>query len=406
VVTQRGIVQVTAHLVPVRAAFLRTMRVNGVLAVPVGVPWLVPAVVVPPTAAALLLLPPGPVRTAGWTALALACALLVVTARWQGARHPWRWVGAGLVLLALSGAMTAPAVESRLPETAIAPSVVVHLLAYLPLLVGVFRLSEPTPRRADRWVLLDALVVVIAVVAVGLLVAVDGRVDGLPLLVLPVLDLTVLASAMPLLGPAGRGPAQVMVAVGLTTMLVTDGMLLIGAATGLETGVAAAGTMLLTLVLLAVAARHPSASRLAEAAQDRARARTELGGRTSRVSGRRLLLLTIGLVGAPCVLLLGLLGLLPETARLVPLAAFAVFALAAVRLAHLVAELVRHEAEQDAQRRFTAAFDRSPGGLGLVALTGTGRRPAGRGQHQPVAPARPPRRRPGGGVGRRPGPPG
>lgn len=330
-----------------------------------AVSWRIPALVVPPVAASLVLLPPGPLRLVGWLALALPCAALVAAAPWHGPRRPWAWVGGGLALMVASGAMASPAVTSRLGElTQLAAAV--HLIGYLPLLLGVFRLTENGPRRADRWVFLDVLVIVIAVVAVGLLVVADGDAVGLPLLVLPLLDLAVLACASPLLGHAGRGPAQVMLALGLTSLLVTDALLLLDAVTPLQLRAPIGAVLLLTILLLAVTAQHPSAGRLVAVRREPAG-----DSRASRqVTSRRLLLLGVGLVGAPVLLLLSLLDLLPHTSRWVSLSAFTVFGLAAVRLAHLVAELVRHDAEREAQRRFTAAFDRSPGGLGLVALTG------------------------------------
>ena len=337
------------------------------------VPWSVPAVAVPPLAAALLLLPAGPLRVAAWTLLALGCAATVLTTRWPGPRRPWRWVGAGLVVVVLSAVLAAPSVAPLLPDGPVAPAVVVRLLAYLPLLVGVFLLTEPAPRRPDPWALLDAAVIVVAVVAVGVLVVADGRADGLPLLALPVLDVVLLVSAWPLAARAAAGPARTLLAVSLAALLGTDLLLLLGAATGTPVQVPAAGGLLLAALLVAVAVRHPTADRLVPAHLPVAAA---VDGRARpHVTPRRLLLLGTGLVGAPLLLLLALLGLLPGTPRVVPLAAFVVFGLAALRLAHLVAELVRHEADLEAQRRFAAAFDRSPGGLGLVAVTG---RDAGR----------------------------
>ena len=321
---------------------------------------------VPPLAAALLLLPAGPLRVAGWSALALACAALVWSRAWSGARRPWRWVGGRP---ARRGRLRRPGRAvglGVLPDGPVAPAVVVRLLAYLPLLVGVFLLTEPAPRRPDPWALLDAAVIVVAVVAVGALVVADGRADGLPLLALPLLDVVLLVSAWPLSRP--RRPARP------------------GPCSPWGSRRCSAPTS------CSCSARPPAArSRCPPPAaccsrrcwwpwRRATRARTGCSGRPGagrdpgrarpHVTPRRLLLLGTGLVGAPLLLLLALLGLLPGTPRVVPLAAFVVFGLAALRLAHLVAELVRHEADLEAQRRFAAAFDRSPGGLGLVAVTG------------------------------------
>ena len=351
-------------------------RASDVLAGPVAVPWYVPAVLVPPAGAALLLaVEPGPARALGWTALGLGCALVIATARWSGARHPWRWVGAGLALMVLSGLLSAPFVAAVLPDRPVSVPVVVHLLGYLPLLLGVFRLTEPAARRHDRWAVVDAVVLVLAVVALGLLVVADSRTDGLPLLVLPVLDLAVLACALPLVTRTRRGPAQVLLVLGLVGLLVSDALLLVVVTAGTGSRSGAAVLLLASALLLAVAATHPGSRDLAVAAADVHAARRAGDRLPSQVTPRRLLLLVVGLVGAPLVLLLSLLGVLPEDARLVPLLAFVVFGLAAARLTHLVGDLVRHDTEREAQRRFAAAFDRSPGGLGLVAVTG---RDAGR----------------------------
>jgi diguanylate cyclase (GGDEF)-like protein len=339
----------------------------------VGVPWQVPAAVVPPAAVAVGLLPPGPVRLAGWAVLALGCATTVLTGRWAGRGRPWRWLGVGLLLMAASGVLAVPTFVAgtvlAVPRDGVSPALLVHLLAYLPLLVGVLGLTEGGARRVDRWVALDAVIVVCVVVAVALLVVADGRPDGLPLLVLPVLDVVVLVCAVPLLAPGGRGPAQALVVAGLLCVLVADTLLLLGASLDVPVLAPAGAVLLVALLLLAVAARHPSADLLAAVAARRTRAEEETRTRPP-VSTRRLLLLGVGLLAAPLLLLVGILGMLPDSARPALVLAFTVFALAAVRLAQLVAELVRHEAETDAHRRFSAAFDGSPGGLGLVAVSG------------------------------------
>ncbi len=356
-----------------RTAFLLRSAPVTVFCDQVQVRWVVPAATVPPLAAALVLLPSGPLRLAGWAVLGLACAALVASAGWPGSRHAWRWTGAGLALLVVSGVAASPALAPRPLVGLLAPSVLVHLLAYLPLLVGLFLLTEAAPRRPDPWALLDAAVIVVAVVAAGLLVVVDGRLEGLPVLALPLLDAVVIVSAAPLVTSRDGGASRVLLGAGLAALLSTDVLLLVGTAGSLDLTSEAGATLLLALLLVAVAALHPSAGRLLPPVPDL----VGDGARPGRTQAtpRRMLLLGTGLVGAPLLLLLSLLGLLPGVPRAVPLAAFGVFGLAALRLAHLVAELVRHEADLDAQRRFAAAFDRSPGGLGLVAVTG---RDAGR----------------------------
>ncbi len=338
----------------------------------VGVPWPVPALVVPPSAVAVLLLPPGPVRIGGWAALALGCVVLVWSGPWEGRGSPWRWLGAGTALLATAAVLAAPAVQpalDALPGTGTLPlRSLLHLLAFLPMLVGVVGLTETRVRRRDRWVAVDAAVVVLVAVTVSLLVAAEG----LPLLVFPLLDLVLLACLAPLFTGEDRSGVRWVLLPAVVGLLVTDVVYLVGSLADLPVTPAAAVVLLLSLALLAVAARHPASRPLAgQAARRAAAARlqaTRPGARA--VTARRLLLLGVGLVAAPLLLLAGLLDLLPDSARPAVLLGFAVFVLAALRLAQLVGELVRDDAEDDAHRRFTAAFDRSPGGLGLVAVAG------------------------------------
>ncbi len=337
----------------------------------VAVPWRITAAVVPPVGAALLLLPSGPVRALSWTAVAALCCAAVATAGWSGPRHPWRWVGVGMALITLSGLLTAPFVMAARPATAVDPSVAVRLPTYLPLLVGVFWLTETAPARPDRWAAVDAAVIVLAGCVLGLLVVVDGRPDGIPALVLPMLDLALIVAALPVLSERARGASQLLLVAGLLSLLLTDAAVVLGVVTGLRTAPYVGALLLLAFLLLALAATHPSSVRLADAAQHRADTRLDPGGPGGpHVTPRRLLLLGIGLVGAPVVLLLSLLEAMPDPGRLVPLAAFGVFVLTAARLTYLVAELVRHDTRREAQVRFSSAFDRSPGGLAMVELTG------------------------------------
>ncbi len=342
-----------------------------VLTPSVGFPWPAPALLVPPSGMAVALLPPGPTRTTLWVLLALVCVVAVWGGRWQGRVQPWRWLAAGLLLLVVSEVLRGAALPEAASGTSLA--LLVRLTAYLPLLVGALAVTEAAPRRSGGWVVLDATIVVCAVLALTVLVLADGRSDGLPLLVLPVLDVVVLVCAVPVLAPAARGPSQLLLVAGLLGIVVTDTLVLLGATFDRVTGPGAAGTLLASLVLLALAARHPSAALLHRLAAQRAARLLDGGDRPEgerRVSPRRLLLLAVGLVAAPLLLFAGILDLLPRTARPALVLAFVVFALAALRLAHLVAELVRHDAEHAAHRRFSAAFDRSPGGLGLVAVSG------------------------------------
>ncbi len=336
---------------------------------------MLPAAVVPSVAVVLAFLPQGPLRGLTWAAVALGCCALVARAPWPGPRRPWPWVAAGLVLVVVSGLLTASYVADRLPAWSFDPAVLLRLPAYVPLLVGAFWLTE-SARRPDRWAVVDALVVVLAGTVVGLLVVADGQSDQVPALVLPVLDVAVLAALLPVLSPRARGGAEGLLVAGLVALLLADTMLVLTSATGVSSPPAVGGLLLVSVLLVALAATHPAAGRLAEAALERTeRRRLAPVGAPAQVTPRRLMLLGVGLVGAPVLLLVALLDALPETGRLVPVVALLVLGLAAVRLTHLVGELVRSDTEREAQQRFSSAFDRSPGGLGMIELGG---REAGR----------------------------
>ena len=345
------------------------------LAGTVPVPWLLPVAVVVPVGAVVVWLPPGPWQLLTWTALALLLCARVATAPWPGPRHPWRWVGGGLALLTLSGLLSAPTVVALLPALPFDPSVAVRLPTYLPLLVGVFRLTETAPRRPDRWAAVDAVVIVLVAVALGLLVVAGGdRSEHVPALVLPILDLAVLLAALPVMAPAARGPAQVLLLCGLVTLLLTDTVAVLGAVTG-------AGHRLRGRRALpgrrSCCWRWPRPTRrprrLADAAERRAQDRREGRAAASCTPPRGGSCCWPRVSSAPCwSCCWACWAGCPTPAGWCRWRRSRCPACAAARLAVLVGDLVRHETQAQAQLRFSTAFDRLPAGLGMVELTGTG----------------------------------